>query len=132
MSGLYAKGREGFLDGTIDWDTDTIKVILVDTALYTVDLVAHDFLDDVPVGARVGSAVTLGGKTVTGGVADANDATFSAVTGASVEALVSYKDVGGLDSTRRLIAYIDGISVTPNGSDITVAWDNGSSKIFKL
>src|SRR5690348_14993943 len=27
---LYDKGREGFLDGSIDWDTDTIKAALVD------------------------------------------------------------------------------------------------------
>jgi hypothetical protein len=54
-SGLYAKGREGFLDGTIDWDTDTIKCVLVDTADYTVNLSTHDNLDDVPSGARVGT-----------------------------------------------------------------------------
>lgn len=32
MNGLTEKGREGFLDGTIDWDTNTIKAALVDPA----------------------------------------------------------------------------------------------------
>lgn len=32
---LFEKGRESFLDGTVDWDTDTIKDILMDTG--TVD-----------------------------------------------------------------------------------------------
>ena len=35
---LYDKGREGFLDGSIDWDTNTIKCVLIDVADYTVNL----------------------------------------------------------------------------------------------
>jgi len=53
---LYDKGREGFLDGSIDWDTDTIRVILVDAADYTVNLATNQFLSDVPAAARVGTA----------------------------------------------------------------------------
>ncbi len=131
-SGLYDKGREGFLDGSIDWDTDTIKVVMVDSADYTVALATHDFIDDVPVIARVGTAQTLASKTVLAGVADAADVTFTAVTGDSVEALVVYKDTGS-EATSRLICYIDGFTaVTPNGGNINVAWDNGANKIFKL
>lgn len=32
VNALNEKGREGFLDGTIDWDTNTIKAALVDPA----------------------------------------------------------------------------------------------------
>lgn len=131
---LYAKGREGFLDGSIDWDTNTIKVVLVDAADYTIDLATHDNLDDIPGGARVATSAALAGKTVTDGVADANDVTFSAVTGDPVELIVLYKDTG-VESTSRLIAAIDtatNLPVIPNGGDITVQWDNGANKIFKL
>lgn len=131
---LYDKGREGFLDGSIDWDTDTIKCVLVDAADYTVNLSTHDFLDDVPVGARVGTPQTLGSKTVTAGVADAADVTFTSVTGDPSEAIIIWKDTG-VESTSRLIAYIDtatGLPVTPNGGNITITWDNGANKIFKL
>lgn len=131
---LYDKGREGFLDGSIDWDTDDIRVILIDTADYTVNLSTHDNLDDIPGGARVATSGALSGKTVTAGVADASDVTFSAVTGDVSEALVIYKHTG-TESTSRLIAYIDsatGLPVTPNGGDITVTWDSGANKIFKL
>lgn len=135
MSFLYDKGREGFLDGSIDWDTDDIRVILIDTGAYTANQATHDFLDDVAGGARIAVSSALGSKTATGGVADASDVTFSAVSGASVEAIVLYKHTG-TDSTSRLIAYIDsatsGLPVTPNGGDITVQWDNGANKIFKL
>jgi len=131
---LYDKGREGFLDGSIDWDTDNIKVVLVDAADYTVDLVNHDNLDDIPAAARVATSANLASKTVTGGVADAADITFAAVTGDVCEALVIYKDTG-VESTSRLIAYIDTatwLPVTPNGGDINVVWDSGVNKIFKL
>lgn len=131
---LYDFGREGFLDGSIDWDTNTIKCVLIDTADYTVNLTTHDNLDDVAAGARVGTPQTLGSKTVTAGVADAADVTFTAVTGDPCEAIIIWKDTG-VESTSRLIAYIDsatGLAVTPNGGDIVIAWSSGASKIFKL
>lgn len=132
-SAVYPKGLEGFLDGSIDFDTDDIRAILVDTGAYTYSA-AHDFLDDIPGGARIAVSSALASKTVTNGVADAADKTFPTVTGASVEAIVLYKHTG-TDSTSRLICYIDtgtGLPVTPNGGDITVAWDNGANKIFAL
>jgi hypothetical protein len=134
-SALYDSGREGFLDGSIDWDTDDIRAILIDTTDYTVDLANHNMLDDVAAGARVAVSAALGSKTVTAGVADAADVTFTAVTGDSVEAIILYKHTG-TESTSRLIAYIDtassGLPVSPNGGDITVTWDSGANKIFKL
>ena len=38
-------------------------------------------------------------------------------------------------AAQRVIAFIDtatGLPVTPNGGDITITWDNGANKIFKL
>lgn len=131
---LYDKGREGFLDGSIDWDTDTIRAVLVDTALYTVNLATDQFLSDIASGARVSLSGTLGSKTVTAGVADAANATFTGVVGATCEAVVIYKDTGSA-ATSRLIAYIDaatGLPVTPNGTDVNVTWADTANKIFKL
>lgn len=131
---LYDFGREGFLAADIDWDLDNIKAMLVDTALYTVNLATHQYLSDVAAGARVATSANLGTKTTTAGVADAGDVTFTAVSGASVEAVVIYQDTG-VEATSRLIAYIDtatGLPVTPNGGDIGVQWDAGANKIFKL
>lgn len=133
---LYDKGRNAFARGEINWlasGGDTIKVILVDTADYTVDLANHDFLDDVPAAARVASA-TLTLSDPAAGVCDAGDVTFSAVTGDPCEALIIYKDTG-TEATSPLLAYIDtatGLPVTPNGGNITVTWDSGANKIFKL
>lgn len=131
---LYAKGKQNMLDGNIDFSADTIKVQLIDVADYTVNLSTDDALNDIPGAALVGTAATLGTKTLTDGVFDAADTTLTAVTGDPSEALVIYKD-SGVSSTSWLIAYIDtatGLPVTPNGGDILIQWDNGANKIFKL
>ncbi|MCB1764366.1 MAG: hypothetical protein KDI27_14680, partial [Gammaproteobacteria bacterium] len=65
MNSLYDKGREGFLGGDIDWDADDIRVILVDTNDYIVDLANHEFLTDVPGAARVAVSSSLTSKTKT-------------------------------------------------------------------
>lgn len=134
MNALYDTGRDAFLNAGINWVSDDIRGILIDIALYTVDLVNHDFLDDIPAGAREGTITALSGKTSDAGIADAADLTFVTVSGATVEALILYRHTG-TESTSQLIAYIDtatGLPVTPGGGDIIIAWDNGANKIFKL
>jgi len=131
---LYTKAKQGLIDGSIDLDTDNIKAVLVDGADYTPNLATHDNLDDIPVAGRVATSGNLASKTVTDGVFDAADVTISAVSGDQFEYIVLYKDTG-VESTSRLILLIDtatGLPCTPNGGDITIAWDNGANKIFKL
>lgn len=133
-NGLYNKGREGFLSGQINMSSNDIRAILVDTADYIVNLATHDFLDDVPAAARVAVSAAMASKTVTDGIFDAADVTWSAVSGDPSEAIVIYQHTG-TESTSRLIAYIDtatGLPVIPNGGNITVTWDSGTNKIFKL
>lgn len=131
---LYDAGREAFLNGDIDWTNDDIRAILVDTGAYAVNLATHNALDDIAAGARIAVSSALGSKTSTAGVADAADVTFTAVTGTTVEATVLYKHTG-TESTSLLIAYIDtatGLPVTPNGGNISITWDSGANRIFKL
>jgi hypothetical protein len=138
---LFDPGREGFLAGEIDWDTAVIKVALVRSYTFSA---AHKFVSDVTTAGGVlhvtSSALTS--KTVTSGVADAADVTFTAVaanaSGHSILVFQSSAVGGGSDvaaTLQRVIAYIDtgtNLPVTPNGGDITIAWDNGANKIFKL
>ena len=111
-NGLYDAARESFLNADIDWS-----------------------VDDIRAGARIAVSAALGSKTSAAGVADAADVTFSAVSGATVEAVVLYKHTG-VESTSNLIAYMDtgmtGLPVTPNGGDITVQWASTTNRIFKL
>jgi hypothetical protein len=284
VNALFEKGREGFLDGTLDWDTQAFSAALLD--LNTADVgikaitgatnatpivitaTAHGFtnadlvfIDGVggnlaanglwkianqaantfeltnPVsggnavgsaaytsggyavcmgpsasgdnwddfdGALVGAKVALGSPTVTAGVADAADVTFTAVSGASVEATIIFRDTGTASTSRvvclqtgkhivtadatlsagttlvvepvsaaipngtvltfstgqtatvnavvnagdRAITVLSttitsggralapatgsGYPVTPNGGNISLAFDNGANRIFKL
>jgi len=130
---LYGKGRDSILNAGINWASATIKAVLVDTAGYSVAIDTDEFLSAIGAGYRIATA-TLGSKSSALGVADAADATFTSVTGATVEAIVLYKDTGDA-ATSPLIAYIDtatGLPLTPNGGDVTITWDNGANKIFKL
>jgi hypothetical protein len=137
---LYDLARQSFLSQSpaLDWDTDNIKVMLVDiTAAYTVNLATHQFQSSIVAGDREATSPNLGSKTVAAGVADAAGTTFTAVSSAQdvSGALVIFKDTGGADTTNPLIVYIDtatGLPVTPNNGDINVAWNTGANKIFKL
>jgi hypothetical protein len=131
---LYDAGREGFLIGQLDWSTNTIRAVLVDTTKYTVSIAGHAWLSDISADARIAISSPFSTKTTTAGVANAAAATFTSVTGQTCSALVIYRD-SGTASTSRLIAYITnavGLPVTPNGGTITINWDTGVSKIFKL
>lgn len=130
---LYDPGRDAFLNGDIDYTNDTIRVYLIDNAHYTFSA-AHQFLSQVASASRVAYAA-LAGKSTTAGIADANDTVLSSVTGDPCESLVLCKWSGD-ENTSPLIGYIDtaaaGLPVIPNGGDITITWDNGANKIFKL
>lgn len=129
---IYPKYKEALLGGltNIDIDGGTVKCALIDTGTYTYNA-AHDFLNDIS--GVVGTAQTIGSTTVTNGLFDGADITYTAVSGATVEALIIYIDTGN-SATSRLVAYIDtgvtNLPVTPNGGDITVTWN--ASGIFQL
>ena len=130
---LYPAYKELLLGAGLNLSTGDIRAVLVDLADYTYSA-AHDFLDDVPAGARVAVTAALGSKTVAAGVFDAADLAFSAVTGDVSEAVILYCHDGGADGARRLIGYFDtgvtGLPVTPNGGDVNLAWN--TSGIFAL
>lgn len=131
---LYDRGRQGFLAGEIDWDANDIRIILIDEADDTIDLAVDEDLADRAGAARVATSSALGTKTTTAGVADAADVTLSSVTGDVSESIDIYQHTG-TEATSLLIANIDtatGLPVTPNGGNITVQWDAGANKIFKL
>jgi hypothetical protein len=132
-SGLYKPGKASFATAAINWTGDTIKVVLVDNGAYTVNLTTHQFLSDIPSGARIATSGALSGKTATNGVCDAADVTIPTVSGASIESIVVYKDTGSA-ATSNLLCYMDtassGLPLTPTGGDVTIAWS--ASGIFEI
>ena len=127
---IYPKYKEAILaaSANVSLRTGTVKVAL-STAAYNS---AHDFYDDVSANS-IGTPQTIANTTVTNGLFDGDNVTFTAVTGNSVEALLIYIDTGSA-ATSRLVAWIDtsvtGLPVTPNGGDISITWN--ASGIFQL
>lgn len=127
---IYPKWKEAIIQASASsaltgTGTTGVYAALVDTGTYTYSA-AHQFYSSLS--GVVGTDQEIGGtKTFTNGVLDGNDVTFSAVTGASVEAIVLYVKNAGANTTWRLLAYIDtsvtGLPVTPNGGDITITWN---------
>lgn len=138
---VFDPAREGFLLGEIRWITPTIKVSLVRGYTYNA---AHKWVSDVTGagGTLHATSSALASKTATNGVADAADVTFTTpaanATDHSVLVFQSSAVGGGADvasSAQRLIAWIDtatGLPIQPNGADITLTFDNGSNRIFRI
>jgi len=127
---VYPKFKEALLAGNTDL-TGNIKAVLVDTADYTYDA-AHEFLDDVAAGARIGTTGNLSGKTYTNGTFDATDASIEGAAGDESEALILYVD-SGVEGTSYLICYLDsytGFPVQENPGDVNITWPGGG--IFSL
>lgn len=144
---LYGKGRNKFAIGDILWKAaagSTIRVCLLKTAYAGMPQIDnHEWFTDL--GANVvGNAggatradcpqLTLADPAL--GVCDAGDITITAVpVGVGVcDYICIFRD-SGVDGTSPLIALIataTGLPVTPNGGDITIQFDNGANRIFKL
>ena len=134
---IYPEYKQGLLEAAanvslnVDTTTDGPFVSLVDTGTYTFSA-AHDFFNDIT--GVVGTDQRITAPTVADGTLDGTDLTYTAVSGATVEALVIYRHNSGANTTWRLVAYIDtsvtGLPVTPNGGNITVTWN--ASGIFTL
>jgi hypothetical protein len=120
-------------DGTavVDWDTDTIKVMLLTG--HTENQDTHDFVNDVVANEVAGTGytadgATLGSKAITYDTAsdqirmDAADTTWTTSTISATEAVV-YKDTG-TDATSPLIGYIDfGATVSTTAGTFQITWD---------
>jgi len=122
---FYDTATKNILDGTIDLDTNTIKVSL-HTSSYTPS-VAHDFLNDVSnevTGSNyTAGGVALGSKAVT--TVTTNDAKFDAsdVTWSShasgfstARYAVIYKDTGTASSSN--LSNQDNVN-----NDLTIKWN---------
>lgn len=131
----YDAGLEGFAGGDVAWDTNNIKLVCIDEADDTIDLVNDDFLDDRLGASRVATSGNFASKTFTDGYLDAADVTLTSVTGDVFESIDIYADTG-TESTSRLLINIDtatGLPLTPDGGNVTVTWQNsGTPNIARL
>ena len=134
---LYNSYKEELLKAGINVTSANVRVLLANTNIYTAVVGSDTVLANIDASARVATSanVITDQTTITNGVLDFNDITYSSVAaGNAAEAIVIYEWTG-TETTSNLIAYIDqatGLPVTPNGGDITITWNSGANKIFAL
>lgn len=132
---LYDLAKEEMISGSLDFTeagSQDYTCVLV-SSTYTFSAAHEDYVELSGVIAEADA--NLSSKTVTGGVFDAGNATFTAVaSGSTIDAVIIFLNTGTA-ADDRLIAYIDTdsggpISQATNDGDITVTWD--ASGIFAL
>lgn len=133
---LFASGRDSFLLGDTDWLNDTFRTVLVDHADDTPVPASDDFLSDIAAPARVGTSGNMTTYAPGGdGTADADDVTFTALSGDPFESIVVYKWTGSASSSQ-LIVFYDTTSpvlpIAPNGGDIVIQWAATQPYLFRL
>lgn len=143
-SGSYQRNIREMLNGGIAYLTDTMRFILLATAVPYTYNADHEFVDaggandildaETTTGGYTGghggaSRLALASKTITANdtsnrtEVDCADPTFPALGGTTpqtLEAVVVEKPGASNDTTARPIAYLDPTNVTTNGGDITV------------
>lgn len=119
------------MNGSIDLDTDTIKVMLV-TSAYTPDQDAHtkrsDITDETSGTGYSAGGSSLANKAVTvdntdnEGVFDADDLSWT-TSSFTARGAVLYKSRGGASSADELIAYLDFTTdKTVSSGTFTIQW----------
>lgn len=137
-SAFYNSGKKKLWDGSIDLDSDTIKVAFA-TSSYTPDVDAHDFFDDI-TNEVTGTGYTAGGYTLANksvtqdntnnrAVFDADDLT-SANTTVTFRYTIFYKSTGTA-GTSPLICYIDwGTDRVYTAETLVLQWATDGTGIF--
>jgi len=140
---LYDNGRKKLVDGSIDLDSDTIKVALLSSG-YTPNVATHTFLSDLS-NEIIASGYTAGGNALTTKVItvdtvnhraylDADDVVWSPGATFTVRYAVLYKSTGTAN-TSPLIGYIDWVTdrTALSGEQFYIQWAlPASGAIFYL
>jgi len=127
MSKVYNPGLLKLLDGTIDFENDTIKLLLVDTNHsftksdeFVSDIVANEATNSTGSGyerktlANASIALDTGNDRVE---FDADDISYTAIDAGTIASAIIYKEVTN-DADSPLIADVDFTDLVTNGSDV--------------
>jgi hypothetical protein len=129
---MYGPAMTSAFNKEIDWDSDTIKVMLC-TSSYTPNQDTHRYKSDV-TNEVTGTGYTAGGATLTtiapsyaSGTntltLDANDVSWPNSTIVARYAVV-YDATPSTDATRPLIGYVDfGQDISTTAGTFSIVWD---------
>jgi hypothetical protein len=121
---LYTRAKEAFLRKEEDFLNDAVKATLIDSGQYTFSAAHTTYATDVAAGSKIAVSAALGSPTVTGGVFDTADFSWSSVSGVQSEAIILWDDTPTTPVADPLVAFYDtgmtGMPVTPSGGNINV------------
>lgn len=129
---LYNSFKRDIMNGSIDLDTDTIKIMLV-TSSYSPNIDTHtkrsDITNEVSGTGYTAGGATLANKAVTAdntndrGVFDADDVSWTTST-ITARGAVLYKSRGGASSADELIMYLDfSTDYTSTAGTFLITWN---------
>lgn len=133
---IYNSAKANFPNGTVNWVSDTLKVMLV-TSAYTPDP-DHEFVTSVNANELSGTGYTAGfggagrkslaSKVVTKNNTndraelDAADVLWSAINAGTIRYAVVIKEITN-DGASLLVAALDfGVGIPTTGGDFTAVW----------
>lgn len=133
---IYGKAKESLLKGEINLLSNQIKILIINTSLYTPSQNSDQFVSDIPSSAIIKRSNALQNVSVTLGVLDADDLIIGDYDGSAFSAVIGYQ-VAATDASSRLIFYVDtaiGLPFTgaSSSSPVTIVWENGANKIISL
>lgn len=135
----YGLAQQSVMNKEIDWDTDTIKVMLC-TSTYSPNQDTHRYKSDV-TNEVTGTGYTAGGATLASCTysynsgtnvltLDAADTSWASSTITARYAVI-YDSTPSTDATRPLIGYVNfGADVSTTAGTFSIVWD--SAGIFTL
>ncbi len=129
---LFNSFKKRIMDGSIDLDSDTLKVALM-AGSFVPDMDLHTFWSDVRANEVAGTNYTAGGQVLAGKVVtqdnaadkavfDANDVTWSASTITARYAVI-YKDTGVTTSSPLICCFDFGADKSSSNGDFTIQWN---------
>lgn len=139
---LYPRVIEAAFNKEVDYDTDTIKVMLVGSG-YTYSS-SHKYKSDLGANEITGSGYTAGGTTITSKTVvfdaaalqvefDGSNPTWSSASFSGVRYAVLYDDTPATDATKPLIGIVDfGENLGTENGNFVLTWDDVQPGIFVL
>lgn len=127
---VYNVAKERFAAGNLDWDADTIKVMLVNSSYAvdadhnTVSQVTNELAGTGYVRKTLANKVVTKNTTLDRAELDADDVTWTGISAGTAAAAIVYEDLGGADSGNYLIGFVDIADTVTNGSDFTIQWSS--------
>ena len=136
---LTNTGREGFLAASYGWKSGSLPATWTPYIMGSMGNVLSDivFLSDITSAVWRARGTYLANKTTASGIADADDTVLVGVgsAGSATAVYIVLVNETNASNTSLVGAVIDtamGLPFLPNGGDVQLVWDSGSSRIFKL